>query len=515
MLIICIFSSLLIAKKLSFDPNDYKPIPYEYRELKISPLFDLNGQFTKKKKDVSFNEQDEQKSSDFETNVYLTYKKDLHTLIRDKIFRLQLTPLSIKSQRSYSKIKVNDEEKDSRFRDYVTNFVGNITLRKYNSPDKFFSQFKPQVWINASFNGPIDRGNNIDSKEFENTYNDFNDNVEYTKSFYDNRKHYERAYNKNSLSLSGGFGRKHDITYTAVAIHIITYLDLHKLLLKRSSSTIVELSKELEILKRNRVLDKREALPQHIKNICKWLVSNNISKEIDYVHVMQIADIWNYAFHQRRYKGNRIEVGFSGSNSLSYSYEIEKNVSRIFDTTVSSDHLIDAELIDSLFHDIPEIVQYSHMKSIGQVYRLAPFCNWSYNKSIGMKKHISFSTSIIGIQEIRKPYKEDIRKSKNFQSVLDIEYSIFPSMRSSIDCIATFNYYKWYQKQTGFDYKNSDRWDSTIGFDITYYISPKLSFSTTGDYSVTIRSKKLKDKPRDKSIVGNYSLKSQLTFQLF
>lgn len=513
--LVLLCSLFVSSANFSLDPNDYEPIPYEYQSMSFKPLFDLHGDYEKEKEENQKEYEDKDNKNELKAEILINYLKIKSTLLRYHERRLSLTPLSINTQKSDYKqnIRLHTIRKS---RHYGASLSGSFTYRRYNSPETFFLEAEPTFSFSGSFNGPLDKGNNYEIKKERKNYTTGSiSEVTTSKSEEEHREHYERGFNNNSLSLSAGYGRVSDIGYSAVAIHIMHYLQEHNLLYNETKETLIRLSQRLETLKRERVLDRRESKIEHISKICNWLERENITKELLPIHIMKIADIWDYAFTQKRGKGHTIKLGMYGENRFSYKYKTELEILKQFDTTLTDHLVLSDEVVDSLFLETPIIEVYNSEKTIDQNYTVGPRLRWNIHKSIGMKKHLSCSTDIRAGRHFDKPFKEEISKTNSLRAYIDLSYAIYPSMRSTVTINNGCSYYKLYRKQRNFDYYNSDRWINTSNLTLTYYLSPRVSFSTYGRYSLHISRYKDEEERYDKKIRGFYSLRSSLTFKLF
>lgn len=368
----------------------------------------------------------------------------------------------------------------------------------------------------GSTNGSIKRGHTAIIDTFWTINSTDVDSTLYSNILVDeNRSLSQNAYGKSKLSLGAGLGRTYDITYTAVAIHIFNYLGRHNLLLNNSHSSVVRLSKVLERLKRERILDRREGYIKQIAEISNWLENEKISKPLNSYHTMEIVDLWDYAFNQKRYKGSPITAGLSASVLFNYNYSEHENTYKAFDTTHSTDTPMSKELLTKNLDSQKESISRSYDKKYLINRSITPFVHYTYNKVTGLRSQLVFTANASGGVVIEKVQDTTEKKSYLFDAEVEANYFFYPSLRSDIELRTEINYQKYYSNDTNFNYYNRDSWRGDITSKFEYYLSPKTSLVSQLSYMISVHKDSDRDDKSDTMLNGTYHLSTGVVFKFF
>lgn len=510
--------SLTHADKVPQDPMLYEPIPYKYRKLELSPSVYFDGSFQNQTTKIDRNSEDKSKRTRFQFETPFSYVKSSNNSLKIRDTRLSGSLLNF-DVGSWSSSLVTDSgtiiriSNDSRVL-FETDLRFTQALTSYIRPEALFTTFSYELDLSAESNGPINNGKTsnkdttwyLNHPRHDSTYR--SEVYIRTDDIFD-----QHATGDVTLSAGIGYGRRYDITYTAIAIHICNYLSDNQLLINSSKQSVVDISTLMEKLKRERVFDTRESKISHISQLCTMLEEEKISKELDSKNIMEILDLWDFSFTQKRYKGSPLSLLISGKLSTEYEY-IEHSYQNIeFDTIHDKSTHYSKELLLNLAATDSSWNEFTRVYKIGRVF--SPEVTYSFDKSIGMKSQLSLYANAKGgiIVEKEHGHKESTRY--HFNSGIMTNYNIFPTVRSNIQLSTTLSYLKTYCNDSNSEYMNYDSWKVNAYPSFQYYISPKLSFTSGLLLSLNIHKETNKQDIPDKDISGYYQLKSSLQYQIF
>lgn len=518
-LIVASALTTLFSESIMQDPSSYEAIPYIYQKLELSPSLWLNGRFDNQSRDIRDAVEYSSNNLALYFHTPVSYQISNSDSLRMRNVTINSSPFIFNASVNRSSRSDYQQDKSSHYRTeniFSADLSCMVNSAWYIKPDKFFTRLDFSVDGEGRTNGSIKRGHtaSIDTNWTINSPLDGSTHYSYVSaSEYNSLSQYARGNTK--LAFGTGFGRAHDITYTAVAIHICNYLRKHNLLLNRSNSAVVQLSKVLEKLKRERTLDRREGKIAHITEISNWLVKEKMSKPLNSYHTMEIADFWDYAFNQRRYKGNPITAGLSGRIAFHYDYSEYKQTDRDFDTTHSSDTPLSKEILAQKLESQEDIVYISYDEEYSISRSLTPFVHYEHNKVTGLRSQLILSANASGGISIEKIQDTTESKSYIFDAELQANYYIYPSLRSDIELRAELNYQKYYTNNINFDYYNRDYWRSDLSSKFEYYLSPNTSLISQLSYMLNVSRYSDRDNNSDSNLFGAYKLSTGVVYKFF
>lgn len=509
----------LFAESISQDPSSYQAIPYVYKQLELSPSTVLHGRFNNDSREISEKSDNSSNSFDFQCTSPLTYKVTRSDSLKVIDISLRGTPLRYNGAVSKRTTEFDTQDGYSTFNN-SSQFSSNLDFRFntiwYAKPEKFFTGLDLVANFNGSTNGPIDKGHSSKVDTSWQVNIDYTAGKQYSGiAVSENRYQTQRAEGNTSLTLGVGYGRAYDITYSAVAIHICNYLKKENLLLNTSKSTVVEVSKVLEKLKRERVLDYREGQIRQITELTDMLEKEKISKPLNSNQTMEILDLWNYAFNQKRYKGSPLYAGIRGSVDFEYLYSDYENRRRAFDTIHAATTPMSKDLLVQKISAQDDSISTSYDKRYAITRELTPTIIFNYNKVNSMRSQFVLNANAAGGIAVEKVQETTEKKSYVFDTEISAKYFVYPSLRSDIELTTQFNYSKNYCNDKDFTYFNKDAWKADVSSQFEYYLSPKLSMVTKLSYLLMIHRNSDRDDKKDSYVNGNYMLSTGVVYKIF
>lgn len=506
-LVFFLFGSLsfLFCETYSVDLTSYQNIEYIRKSIEISSSVDLGGSL------MDIEEEKADLDLDLEINGRLL-KGDLKALLnrinseslRYSGYRFEiLAHLDLyNSERDEDKFNFNKDTTSSEFRALLYNYStlslnSSVERRKYKKEDGFFRSL--DLGFSLGVNEFVSNHNGFIQNDFvRKLYNlsryEHFDRVDYDTSLTklhgldsSNIGVYQRYENHENnllsiaptLSLGLGYGRTHDVTYHAVALHTFEFLKKAGLLLKEDKSSLLKLAQLYEELKQERILDGRETRIRQMTKICSWLEDEKISKPLSSYHTMVLLDQWEYGFLQHRSKGKILSLQAKSVGTYGKLIsETTRNYSS-FDTTMSINSIPDDDVIKSwLPVEADTIFSTEEWIAISQ---MGPKLQFTYEKPIGLKKMLSISSYINGGMQFNKSDTALLWLSQYFASNIRVEYILFPTLRSELGFSLSSSYHKSYCNDEKNDFLNYNFFAENLGVDFSFYISPRFSIDAAFD----------------------------------
>jgi hypothetical protein len=313
-------------------------------------------------------------------------------------------------------------------------------------------------------------------------------------------------------------------------------------LLKRcNTADIGRLARCIEKSRRRRIFDSRLAFIENIGTIADFFTDNRLTEQLSPRAVLELADLWNYVFHQQRSRGYSVMV-------YPEIYHSRERVRELRQSSECLVHLPEPPKIEN--NDRNDVStgefstsEYGDKEITGELaYRLNVHARYEYPIS----RNVQLSMDALGTAAIRRQWSvvykttetvfpDHYRTMQPRVGVSEmVRLSWYPNTRTTFSLSQTaeyardFDYYDLFRKENGqkSSFGRSDFDDRNLKIalngSIEYYFSPRLLVECTMglDFNNTYTdTQKLPwetiEHIRYEALRWNYSIGGNFTWKLF
>ncbi len=361
----------------------------------------------------------------------------------------------------------------------------------------------------------------------------------YTETVSRNRQYYATC----NGSISMGAGRIEDITFAVAAMNMLDRIAANEKFYKGCSpKNVQDFAVLIETAKRRRYFDYRIAFIENIDTLCSFIRQNGITNEISPRTVLELADQWQYVFHQSRKKGYNFKVYPSAYYTRMFDHtifnasECQQQVAGPF--TLDPDNMNDVGSCS---------VTSSPKDSWDVTDRFTYGFNLNYLFERPLSRYYQFSFQSLASGLIERYWRTQWNATNGLQGdeqyaspVLSVMESAtlawYPHTRTSVGITESIRYrqvFDYYDmQQYGYTVQDDPPFDNyddrmltmALDGDVTYYISPRLqvtlnlgvNWNNTNRFSYgppPIRN--VSDYTLEATKGFTYSIISNLTWKLF
>ncbi len=160
--------------------------------------------------------------------------------------------------------------------------------------------------ISPNAGGEASRGHNM-GKYYHSDYWNAPDTLPDGTGLYEYYSNASRGTNYTlgcNFNVRAGAGHIDDVSFAIAALNMLDRMaETEKSYKGCSAKHIQELAALIEKNRKRRILDSRIAFIENIDTLCNFIRESGIADEVSPRTVLELADQWEYAFHQERTKG--------------------------------------------------------------------------------------------------------------------------------------------------------------------------------------------------------------------
>jgi hypothetical protein len=291
------FAADTLGTDSSFTIAGYRPVGYQTQSLEVSPSLNLYSRGTKDSNTYNGMEESVSQHGSFGASAG-HYFRDQAVLTDLELS----TRVSVYLSRGTTSGETNSGELSERSGTYAPGFSyylsNNTRYRKYLKNALFL-----ECWISPSLNQtPAEHSDNvvveilpwgIDSSRYS----------AYRTSTVSNS-----VSTHSSLGAGLGAGWVTDVSGAAIALYMADCIDKLKGRPQKYSTTQMrDLSLAIDRLRRRRIFDSRLANIESVDTLCRFLAAQKFVDTATVRLAMEINDIWNYGFSQKRFFGKELK----------------------------------------------------------------------------------------------------------------------------------------------------------------------------------------------------------------
>ena len=272
-----------------------------------------------------------------------------------------------------------------------------------------------------------------------------------------------------SLPISVGHGRIEPIEDVRLAIYIIEELNktgsINNL---PQENVILEMAKEISKIKRQRFFDSRLRKIRELQVIDSFLIANKVISSNDIKYYTVLNDQWDYASGPVRSSGLAVNAGIDDRILINRYRRSE---------TSNGASPVESELFSNLYN-IAGFVQARYYKPINLYWQTSASLKTSYG--------IEIHENPLDKSNLLLNYRDNV-----FSTFLDYSIQFLPNSRTSAELYLSGIYKNYIGDRSGPDPDpiTFQRKDGLLtfqtGFNMYYYISPKVRLNLNTDLSYT------------------------------
>lgn len=279
-----------------------------------------------------------------------------------------------------------------------------------------------------------------------------------------------------SIPILLGWGRIERVEDARLAVYILDDLNkAGKLAREVTREDIHELSIRISEVQNERMFDSREKKIWELEQINSFLLEKGLIVSEDIVYFTLLNDNWDYSAGPVRESGFRISGGISPEIDYYKRADTEDEEYPLSDSTYSYESsLMERDLGGRL------LTRLSYEKPLNLYWQL------SLSNEFGVSKLFRKSTYDY------PPFPEDTDKGDVFsiENLLNFSIGYFPNSRTDMRLnISESVYFNNYTPDEGDELRDTHSL-STLGFQINYYISPRIRLNIHSNLNYTYTKNK-------------------------
>jgi hypothetical protein len=471
------------AAATNFRIIDYKPVGYRLQRLIVSPSFNVSSHSASDP--TSYEAIDESASTNGSGGASANHYYRSQSSMSDLELSTSASANEATGASSQRSSPVEEESFSSTQEDpnLYCSASNRTRFRRYLSKGLFFEcMATPFVYCQPDY-----RSRYVDAW----MYSQGADSSHYTGLSRETESNY---YSVSSAFNAGiGAGWVADVTGAAIALYMADRIATASgRAQKFTNEQMQNLALAVDRLRRRRIFDTREANIESIDTLCQTLISQKFMDTANVRLAMELNDIWNYGFNQRRYYGREIkcmplaEVHYDRSELKERTYFVDSigpadpaitahDVSEWPATQTSSDQTYDR----SYAYSYGAEVSASFSRPCGRFFQLDGSVAVS-----GTMNTIHDSASTDGGSAFNGTFP-------NAVGSMSLTFSWYPSIRSSIVLNSSLmesadfrftarnvsgeEFSSWAYSQRRLYYTSA-----SSSLQVSYYISPRCSYQIWG-----------------------------------